>query len=369
MELTGEVFISYSQDSVNHIQRVLELSNKLRNEGVDCVLDQYEASPSEGWPLWMDKKIRDAQYVLMICTEAYYRRVMREEAPGKGLGVRWEGNLIYQYIYNAGTENTKFVPVIFDPSHRSYIPTPLQGASYFCVDTQEGYEDLYNRLLNRPKAEKPALGKLRPLPQKPVKTNPIIYLTGPIDVDLWNKAKWGATFFVCYPGYPPVLGLAFEDESAARKIFETWHQRYGENDEYEELRISIIEGDIPGKNPGYSVHVGSDSDATIRRLKDAGCAFDDDVMMMVSRINRMNPSVESTNLESFKQYYKAFKTYFLAPGVLGEDRQSIKPLLELGIYKNKVHLRHVSEIGPNNDVDGVIFMTPEENVNDAPPCR
>jgi len=306
----------------------------------------------------MDRKIRDAKYVLTICTEAYYRRVMREEEAGEGHGVRWEGNLIYQHIYNAGSENTKFVPVIFDPSHRSYIPTPLQGTTHFCVKTQEGYEGLYSRLLNKPKAERPALGKLRPLPEKPVKTNPIMYLTGPIDVDLWNKAKWRATFFMCYPDRPPVLGLAYEDESAARNIFETWHQRYGENDEYEELRISIIEGEIPGGEPGYSVHVGSDPEAAIKRFRDAGYAFDDDLMMMVSRINRMTPPTGSRNLEMFKQYYKTFKTYFLAPGVISKDRQQLNPILELGIYKGKIQIRHVSEIG-ENDVDRVVLLERE----------
>ncbi len=141
--IIGEVFLSYSHDSVEHAKRVLDLSNKLRSEirfgGIDCVLDQYEESPPEGWPRWMDKKIRDAQYVLMICTETYYLRVMGEEEPDKGLGVRLEGSLIYNHIYNSGAENTKFLPVIFDSSDRKYIPTPIKGATFYCVDTSEGY--------------------------------------------------------------------------------------------------------------------------------------------------------------------------------------------------------------------------------------
>ena len=354
MESTGEVFISYSHDDVNHVQRVLDLSNKLRAEGVDCVLDQYEASPPEGWPLWMDKKIRDVQYVIMICTEAYYKRVMGEEEAGKGHGVRWEGKLIYQHIYNAGSENTRFIPVVFDSSHTSFIPTPLQGATFYCVNNQEGYDDLYFRLIGKPKTEKPALGKLRPLPKKPVKTNPILYLTGPIDIDLWNKAKWRATFFMWFTDRPPVLGLAYENETAARRIFKTWHERYGENDEYEELRISIVEGDIAGEEPGYSVHVGSNPESATKRLSDAGYSFDEDILMMVSRINRMNPPKESKNLELFKECYKKFKTYFLAPGVISKDGQQLKPILDLGIYKGTVHFRHVSEIG-DNDLDLVVL--------------
>ncbi|MHC4355693.1 MAG: SEFIR domain-containing protein, partial [Planctomycetota bacterium] len=48
------VFISYSQDSDAHMDKVLALANKLRAEGIDAVLDQYEVSPAEGWPKWMD---------------------------------------------------------------------------------------------------------------------------------------------------------------------------------------------------------------------------------------------------------------------------------------------------------------------------
>ena len=70
------VFISYSHDSKEHSDRVLELSDQLISEGVDGVLDQYEEAPAEGWPRWMDKHIRKADYVLMICTEVYYKRVM-----------------------------------------------------------------------------------------------------------------------------------------------------------------------------------------------------------------------------------------------------------------------------------------------------
>lgn len=50
MNLTpsNEIFISYSYGSVEHVKAVLELSNNLRSEGIDCILDQYEISSPEG---------------------------------------------------------------------------------------------------------------------------------------------------------------------------------------------------------------------------------------------------------------------------------------------------------------------------------
>lgn len=348
-----EVFISYSHDTVEHVEAVLKLSDRLRSEGIDCVLDQYEVSPPEGWPRWMDKKIRDAKYVFLICTEPYYKRVMGEEKESTGLGVRWEGNLIYQHFYNSGTLNTRFLPLVFDPKNTKFIPTPLQGATYYNLGSKDGYDNLYRRLTDQPKTTKPKIGKRRPLPEKAVKTNPVMYITTPINVDLWNKAKWSATFFSYQEGNPPVLGLAYEDEEAARKIFEEWHERYGENDEFEELRISIIEGDIDGEEDGYSVHIGFDPDEAIKRYKSAGYEYDDDLLMMISRINRMTPPPESNNLEMFKELYRQYKTYYLAPGIISEDGKKLKPLYELGIFKGKVLFRHVSEFGVY-DIDAAV---------------
>lgn len=355
MDELGKVFISYSHDSVEHVQRVLDLSNKLRSEGIDCVLDQYESSPPEGWPRWMDRNIRNSQYVLAICTEQYFRRVMGDEEDGKGLGAKWEGSLIYQHIYNAGAINERFIPVIFSDIDRKYIPIPLQGSTYYCLDTQQGYDDLYWRLLGKAKVEKPKLGKLRPLPEKPVKTDPKMYLTGPINVELWNKAKWRAVFIIGYPDMPPAFGLGFKNEEAAREIFTNWHERYGRSDEYEELRISIIEGDIPGEEPGYTVHINSDPDVALKRFKDAGHEFDDDLLMLIGRVHRMNPPAESKNLQMFKQFYRKFKTYFLIPVILSADETKFKPIFELGIYKGKILFRNVSDI-KNGDLDSVAIM-------------
>lgn len=158
------VFISYSHDSPEHADKILTFSNRLRSEGIDTVLDQYEESPPEGWPMWMDRQIKAADFVLMICTEIYYKRVMGEEESGIGLGVKWEGNLIYQPIYNADTKNTKFIPVLVDGSKTDCIPTPMQGATHYKVETSQGYEELYRRLTHQPKTIKQKLGKLKRLP-------------------------------------------------------------------------------------------------------------------------------------------------------------------------------------------------------------
>jgi tetratricopeptide (TPR) repeat protein/GTPase SAR1 family protein len=161
-----KVFISYSQESTEHSDRVLALANRLINDGLDCALDRYESSPAEGWPKWMDRQLKDAEYVVIVCTETYWNRVMDEEYPGKGKGVKWESTLTFQHIYENDSKNPRFIPVVFDPSDCRYIPTPLKGASFYCVDTPGGYEKLYRRLTKQPEVVKPVPGPIKVLPPK-----------------------------------------------------------------------------------------------------------------------------------------------------------------------------------------------------------
>jgi hypothetical protein len=59
------VFISYSHDSPEHQDRVLDFADRLGADGVDATIDQYEQSPPQGWPTWCDNEIRNADFVLM----------------------------------------------------------------------------------------------------------------------------------------------------------------------------------------------------------------------------------------------------------------------------------------------------------------
>ena len=95
------VFISYSHDSPAHQARILALSDRLNDDGIDSIIDQYEQSPEEGWPLWCEKQVEQADFVLVACTETYLRRYRKEEVAGKGLGVTWEGHIITQELYDA----------------------------------------------------------------------------------------------------------------------------------------------------------------------------------------------------------------------------------------------------------------------------
>jgi hypothetical protein len=97
-----------------------------------------------------------------------------------------------------------------------------------------------------------------------------MYFASPIDVDLWNEAKWVATAFLWAPGKIPMMAVAFLNKGPAEAIFSQWRNRYGDSDKLDEFRIAIIEGEIPGKAPGYSVHIGINWDNLLKRYKQAG---------------------------------------------------------------------------------------------------
>ena len=137
------VFISYSHDSDDHRKRVLALSERLRVDGFDTRLDRYVMGcPEEGWPRWMLNRLDEAAYVLVICTETYYRCFRGHEQPDRGKGADWEGALITQELYDERSRSLKFVPVLFDVAHTAFIPEPLRSQTHYTMDTDAGYDDL-----------------------------------------------------------------------------------------------------------------------------------------------------------------------------------------------------------------------------------
>jgi tetratricopeptide (TPR) repeat protein len=162
-----EVFISYSHDSQEHETRVRALAERLRDEGIHAMIDQYQTVPPEGWQLWMEKQIRHAKFVLLVCTEIYLRRVMKEEMPGKGLGVMWEASIIYSHLYDTGGVNTKFIPVLFESEDTQFIPGPLRPTTRYNVSTDSGYDLLYRRLTDQPATPPGPVGTRRVLPPLP----------------------------------------------------------------------------------------------------------------------------------------------------------------------------------------------------------
>jgi hypothetical protein len=351
MKENPTVFISYSHDSKEHQDRVLELSNKLRSEGINCSLDQYEDSPPEGWPKWMDRQVKNSDFVLVICTKTYYNRVMGDD--DKGLGIKWESTLIYQQLYNAGANNTKFIPIIFEDGFFENIPEPLQGATYYNVDSIEEYDKLYSRLRGV-KFEKPDLGKLRELPIKERKT---LFVSGLIDHELWDKAKWrnGVSYlYNATGGLPPIFTVLFEDLQLGQEIFKELIKKIGFVDGNERLRLSIVEGDVPNQKSGYFVTIGENADATYK-LFDTNDQVE--FVALSLRIQKVYLRGGSDNLAMFKKEYEKYGCYYIVPAKQLKDPKKgygCDVDLNYKILKRKVEFRNYSDIKSKNDPDSLL---------------
>jgi SEFIR domain len=156
---TPKVFISYCHEFQAHMDRVLELSNRLRREGIDCSIDQYEESPAEGWQRWMLKQVEESQFVLVVCTEKYDRYFRGNRSDGSGKSTTWEGGILIQELYENQGLNSKFIPVVLTVEDIDFIPTPLRSATNYKLYNRNAYELLYRRLTNQRKTIKPILGE------------------------------------------------------------------------------------------------------------------------------------------------------------------------------------------------------------------
>ena len=169
-----KVFISYSHDSPEYEQRILQLAERLRSDGVDAQIDQYVSGvPEEGWPRWMLNQLDWAEFVLVVCTDTYYRRFRGLEEPGKGKGANWEGNLITIESYNKKSRTTKFVPVFFNPNDEKFIPEPLGGQNRYVLDSDRNYDNLYAFLVGQAGVSPGEVGRLKTLARKQVE--PLIF--------------------------------------------------------------------------------------------------------------------------------------------------------------------------------------------------
>ncbi|URN83900.1 SEFIR domain-containing protein [Acetobacterium wieringae] len=349
-QYSPKVFISYSQDSISFADKVLEFSNKLRSDGIDTILDQYEESPPEGWPRWMEKSIDIADYVLVVGSIGYQNKIAGTVEAGIGRGAKWEGHIIYQKLYMADSINKKYIPVIFSRADIDYIPTPIQGSTYYDVSTQKGFDDLYWRLRGIKTKQKPPLGKLRPLPEKERKT---LFITSMIDLETWDKAVWRGAGFIVNTDLP-ILLLLFIHEEYAVKIFKDWISDVGVDDKSDDIRIALIEGDIPNEEAGYYIVIGSNLKTAAKRAERQGVPMDEMLLLNFTRLIRANPTDNFAFFNIFKQKYQKFGEYYLIPAIIDESSNKIKPLMQYKIHKKELFYRHVDEIN-EYDEDSIIL--------------
>ena len=99
------VFISYSWDSQEHEDWIVNLATKLCDNGVNAILDKWDLGPlGKPLPHFMENSISKSQRVICVMTPNYKKKT--ENLAG---GVGYEYSIISAEIFTAGVNTSKFI--------------------------------------------------------------------------------------------------------------------------------------------------------------------------------------------------------------------------------------------------------------------
>jgi hypothetical protein len=153
-------FVSYSWDSEAHKAWVSEFSARLRRNGVDVKLDQWDVKPGGSLTQFMESNATASDFVLVICTPEYSERSLAREG-----GVGYEQQIITGQLA-AGIPRERFIPVLrkgeFQPGPKCGIPAQFFGT--YTVDMRDdskasdAFEQLIRVLHGVPVITRPELG-------------------------------------------------------------------------------------------------------------------------------------------------------------------------------------------------------------------
>ena len=99
-------FISYSWDDDAHCDWVRALAGRLRADGIDVSIDRWAAVPGDQLSAFMERAIRENQFVVIVCTPRYKHRSDAREG-----GVGYEGDIMTSEVLNS-QNHRKFIPVL-----------------------------------------------------------------------------------------------------------------------------------------------------------------------------------------------------------------------------------------------------------------
>lgn len=172
-----KVFISYSHDFLEHKQWVLTLATRLRHNGIDAILDQWDLKPGDDLPRFMEVGLTSADRVLMICTDNYVQKANS----GAG-GVGYEKMIVTADLIQ-NIDSNKIIPIIRQVG-TSTVPSFLRTKLFIDFSKDDQFEFAFDELIrvlhNAPLFEKPEISNnpfistIEMMPEK--KGDPILEL-------------------------------------------------------------------------------------------------------------------------------------------------------------------------------------------------
>jgi hypothetical protein len=158
-ETSPTVFISYSWDSPEHENWIINLATKLCENGVNAILDKWDlGSLGKPLPHFMEQSITKSQRVICVMTPNYKKKT--DDLSG---GVGYEYSIISATVFTEGVNTSKFIPLFRSGTDSDAIPTVLKGRKYVDMRDNDQFQEKFVQELLRdihvePKFKKPSIG-------------------------------------------------------------------------------------------------------------------------------------------------------------------------------------------------------------------
>jgi hypothetical protein len=161
-----KVFLSYSWDSEEHKQWVRDLGARLRGAGILLNLDEWEVRPGDQLPHYMERAVRESDFVLCACTQRYKARF-----DGRTGGAGYEANLMSAEALATGNER-KFIALLRGGEPREALPSWLLGKKFFDFRGSPYSEQSYELLVSSLHGLLPEAPPVRPRTLEPDRLAP-----------------------------------------------------------------------------------------------------------------------------------------------------------------------------------------------------
>lgn len=156
-----KAFISYSRSSPGQCDRIRTYAERLVNDGVDTILDQWSLSEGQDKYAFMESMVTDPSVThVLIFSDAQYA----EKADQRRAGVGTESQIISREVYEK-VDQKKFIPIVCERQEDGEPCLPVFLASRIWIDfssleaVNENWERLLRVLFGKPIYAKPSLGK------------------------------------------------------------------------------------------------------------------------------------------------------------------------------------------------------------------
>jgi hypothetical protein len=164
MDRIPKAFLSYAWEGDYMKEWVKSFAIRLRADGVESILDQWETVPGDHLSSFMERAVRESDFVVVVCTPTYKRK----SDQGIG-GVGYEGSIMTGELVT-GASRRKFIPTLRLGTWTEAAPSWLLGSFYVDLTgdpfSENSYKELLDTVLDR-REKAPPVGVSTPEPLPP----------------------------------------------------------------------------------------------------------------------------------------------------------------------------------------------------------